>query len=79
MTLDVQHIKTELAEKCVENTGLYKTLADNEKKFVRLNKQLEATQQRKDLIETQLFKRNDKMNGLNEKQQIVQMALDRGK
>lgn len=76
--VNMQHMKTELAEKCAENTGLYKTLADNEKQFIRLNKQLEGTQQRKDLMEAQLFNRTDQILNLNEKQQIMQMALERG-
>lgn len=71
-------MKTELAEKCAENSSLYKTLADNEKQFVRLNKQIDRTQQRKDLIETQLFNCNYQIDNLNEKQQILQTALERG-
>lgn len=79
ITVAMQHVKTEMAEKSVENTGLYKSLADNEQKFIRLNKLLEATQQKRDLMEAQLFKSNDKIEFMKEKQQIIQMALDRGK
>lgn len=78
ITINMQHMKTELAEKCAENSSLYKTLADNEKQFVRLNKQIDRTQQRKDLIETQLFNCNYQIDNLNEKQQILQTALERG-
>lgn len=48
-------------------------------KLMKLRKQLDTTQNEKDLIGTQLVRRNDEIGLLNEKLSIIQMALDRGK
>lgn len=45
---------------------------------MQLKKTLDNTQNEKDLIGTQMVRRNDEIGLLNEKMQIVQMALDRG-
>lgn len=47
-------------------------------KLMKLRKQLDNTQNEKDLIGTQLVRRNDEIGLLNEKISIIQMALDRG-
>lgn len=74
----LQHTRTELKEKKMENERLYKTLSDDEMKLMKLHKQLENTQNEKDLIGTQMIRRNDEIGLLNEKMHIIQMALDRG-
>lgn len=45
---------------------------------MHLKKSLDNTQNEKDLIGTQMVRRNDEIGLLNEKMQIIQMALDRG-
>lgn len=74
----LQHTRTELKEKKIENERLYKTLSDDEIKLMKLRKDLDNTTNEKDLIGTQMIRRNDEIGLLNEKINIIQMALDRG-
>lgn len=74
----LQHTRTELKEKKIENERLYKTLSDDEIKLLKLRKDLDNTTNEKDLIGTQMIRRNDEIGLLNEKINIIQMALDRG-
>lgn len=74
----LQHTRTELKEKKMENERLYKTLADDEMRLVKLKQQLDNTTNEKDLIGTQMIRRNDEIGLLNEKILIITMALDRG-
>ena len=75
----LQHTRTELKEKKNENERLYKTLSDDELRLMKLRKQLDNALNEKDLIGTQLIRRNDEISLLNDKLHIIQMALDRGK
>lgn len=45
---------------------------------MKLRTQLDSTQNERDLIGTQMIRRNDEIGLLNEKIMIIQMALDRG-
>lgn len=74
----LQHTRTELKEKKIENERLYKTLSDDEIKLMKLRKELDNATNDKDLIGTQMIRRNDEIGLLNEKNNIIQMALDRG-
>lgn len=78
ITVGIQHIRTELAEKEHECMSLYKSLADAEKKATRATQQSEALQKEKDSIGFELVKRNDEIRNLNEKLKLMQAALDRG-
>lgn len=77
-TAMLQQTRAELRERKLENERLYKTLADDEMRLVKLKQQLDSTANDKDLIGTQMVRRNDEIGLLNEKLQIVTMALDRG-
>lgn len=44
----------------------------------KLRKRLDATIHEKDVVGTQLIRKNDEMNSLKEKISIIQLALDRG-
>lgn len=79
ITVGIQHIRTELAEKEHECMALYKSLADAEKKTTRATQQLEALQKEKDALGIELVKRNDEIQNLNEKLKLMQAALDRGR
>lgn len=74
----LQHTRTELKEKKQENERLYKTLAEDEMRLIKLRQQLDNTTNEKDLIGTQMIRRNDEIGLLNEKINIITMALDRG-
>lgn len=78
-TVSVQHIRTELTEKEHECMTLFKSMTDEEKRCSRLEQKLEALQNEKDQIGAELVKRNDELRILNEKLQVMQTALDRGK
>lgn len=51
---------------------------EDEIRLTKLRKQLDNALNEKDLIGTQMIRRNDEIGLLNEKIQIIQMALDRG-
>lgn len=74
----LQQTRTELRERRLESERLHKTLADDEQRLVKLKQQLDTTANDKDLIGTQMVRRNDEIGLLTEKLQIVTMALDRG-
>lgn len=74
----LQHTRTELKEKKVENERLYNTLSEDEMCLMKLRKQLDNALNEKDLIGIQMIRRNDEIGLLNEKLHIIQMALDRG-
>lgn len=78
ITVGIQHIRTELAEKEHECMSLYKSLADADRKSTRASQQLEALQKEKDTAGFELVKRNDEIRNLNEKLKLMQAALDRG-
>lgn len=79
ITVGIQHIRTELAEKEHECLFSYKSLADAEKKSARALQQIEALQKEKDVMGQELVKRCDEIRNLNEKLKLMQAALDRGK
>lgn len=79
VTVGIQHIRTELAEKEHECMSLYKSFVEAEKKSARALQQLEALQKDKDSTGFELVKRNDEIRNLNEKLKLMQAALDRGK
>lgn len=76
--VDVQHIHSELTEKGHECNSMYRSLIDAEKRIVQMQQKLEAIQNEKDQIGTEMVKRNDELRILNEKLYIMQTALDRG-
>lgn len=78
ITVGIQHIRTELAEKEHECMAVYKSLADETKKSSRALQQAEALQKEKDTVGFELVKRNDEIRNLNEKLKLMQAALDRG-
>lgn len=77
-TVDVQHIHSELAEKEHECRSLMRSLMDTEKKCAQIQQRLEAMQNEKDQLGTEMVKRNDELRIAFEKLQIMQTALDRG-
>lgn len=78
ITVGIQHIRTELAEKEHECMSLYKSLTEAEKKSTRALHQIEALQKEKDTMGSELVKRSDEIRNLNEKLKLMQAALDRG-
>lgn len=74
----LQHSKTELQELKVTNSRLQKTITDDEETISKLKKRIDNTIHEKDVIGTQLIRRNDEINLLKEKMGIIQLALDRG-
>ncbi|XP_058456999.1 cilia- and flagella-associated protein 58-like [Malaya genurostris] len=74
----LQHTKSELNENMMENARLNKTLTEDAASMMRLKKQLDGTINEKDLIKMQLTQRVDEINNLTEKQNMLNMALDRG-
>lgn len=51
---------------------------DDELQLMKLRNNLDSTTNEKDLIGTQMIRRNDEIGLLNEKINIITMALDRG-
>ncbi|XP_055588238.1 cilia- and flagella-associated protein 58 [Uranotaenia lowii] len=78
ISVTLQHTKSELNEKIMENSRLNKTLTDDATSMLRLKKQLDGAINEKDLIKQQLTQRVDEINSLLEKQNMLNMALDRG-
>lgn len=78
LTARINALKVELKEGKFENEKLHKTLSEDEKQFIELLKTLEALERDKDLVGSQLVRRNNEIALLNEKIQINQMAIDRG-
>ncbi|XP_062541404.1 cilia- and flagella-associated protein 58 [Armigeres subalbatus] len=78
ISITLQHTKSELNEKLMENARLNKTLTEDAASMIRLKKQLDGTINEKDLIKVQLTQRVDEINNLTEKLNMLNMALDRG-
>ncbi|XP_063706391.1 cilia- and flagella-associated protein 58-like [Culicoides brevitarsis] len=70
--------KDELQASKVLNSQLRKTIVEDEENISRLRKCKDSLLQEKDLIGTQLVRRNDEINILKEKISIQTLALDRG-
>lgn len=77
VAVGLQHIRTELAEKELECSAVYKALEVERKQSLRLNQCLETLQKEKDLLGVELMKKNDEIRHTNEKLDIMQIALDR--
>lgn len=74
----LQQTKDELQASKVLNGQLRKTIQEDEVNINKLRKCKDSLLQEKDIIGTQLVRRNDEINVLKEKITIQQLALDRG-
>lgn len=74
----LQNTRAELKEKRLENDRLYKTLSDDEIRLDKLQKQLHLAIHEKDLIGTQMIRRNNEIALLKEKLETLQSAFYRG-
>lgn len=74
----LQHAKTELQELKVQNSRFQKTILDDEDNMNKIKKRLDTIIHEKDVVGTQLIRKNDEINQLKEKMAIMQLALDRG-
>lgn len=73
----LQHVRTELAEKEHECSAVYKAYDAEQKQSLRLNQRVETLQKEKDLIGVELMKKNDEIRHVNNRLDIMQIALDR--
>uniref|UniRef100_A0A336LZT7 CSON006434 protein n=1 Tax=Culicoides sonorensis TaxID=179676 RepID=A0A336LZT7_CULSO len=74
----LQHAKTELQELKVQNGRFQKTILDDEENMNKIKKRLDTIIHEKDVVGTQLIRKNDEINNFKEKISIMQLALDRG-
>lgn len=74
----LQQTKDDLQASKVLNSQLRKTIIEDEQKINKLRKCKDSLMQEKDIIGTQLVRRNDEIHVLKEKISIQQLALDRG-
>lgn len=74
----LQQTKDDLRASKVVNSQLRKTILDDEQSINKLRQCKDSLLQEKDIIGTQLVRRNDEITVLKEKISIQQLALDRG-
>lgn len=77
LTVNTKSMASELKGKQREIDQLNNLINDDEKKFMEINKNLQALAQDKDLIGSQLVRRNDEIAGLNERLRVNQVCIDR--
>ncbi|KAG5681693.1 hypothetical protein PVAND_011104 [Polypedilum vanderplanki] len=73
----LQHTKSELAEIKEENVKIIKTLRESDSGIEKLKKQLDNLISEKELITTQITRKCSEIELLNQKINMMQMALDR--
>lgn len=77
LTAHIDALKTELSEAHLKNEQLQKALGNDEKQLIELHKAMKTLEREKDLVGSQLVRRNAEIALLYEKLQIYQMAIDR--
>lgn len=73
-----QTLENEYNKMVRDNDELVKTLSEDEKKFHELKKEMTNIKREKDLVGSQLVRRNDEMGLLIEKLQISELAINKG-
>jgi chromosome segregation ATPase len=75
----VKTLKDNIAEQDAEEKRLHKQILDNEKLIREQSKDLEQLMNERDILGSQLVRRNDEIALLHEKIEILQTTLQRGR
>lgn len=75
---EIRKLKDTIAEKEAEEKRLHREIVDNEKNIREISKDLEQLMNERDILGSQLVRRNDEIALLHEKIIILQTTLQRG-